>query len=81
MLILGVAGPILLLAATVPIFVNALRENLTITEQRLEARALESDALSARLQAASLKDELLDRLGELEAIMGKRLSRMNCKRF
>lgn len=72
MLILGVAGPILLLAATVPIFVNALRENLTITEQRLEARALESDALSARLQAASLKDELLDRLGELEAIIGEK---------
>ncbi len=43
-------------------------------------RALESDALSARLQAASLKDELLDRLGELEAIIGERLSLMNCRR-
>ncbi|MBL8814993.1 MAG: protein kinase [Planctomyces sp.] len=72
LLILGVLGPILLMAATVPIFVNALRDNLKITEQRLEARALESDSLSARLQAASLKDELLDRLEGLEAVMAEK---------
>lgn len=69
LLILGVVGPILLMAATVPIFVAALRNNLYMTEQKLTGRALESDALSARLQAAALQDELHDRLEELETVL------------
>lgn len=69
LLILGVVGPVLLMAATVPIFVTALRNNLQVTEHRLTARALESDALSARLQAAALQDELQDRLEELENVL------------
>lgn len=64
--LLGVVSPILLIAAIVPIFVAALRDNLQITRQELTVRALESDALSARLQAASLEGELQDRLEDLE---------------
>ena len=69
LLILGVVGPVLLMAATVPIFVTALRNNLDVTERGLTQRALESDALSARLQAAALEDELVDRLEELENVL------------
>ncbi len=69
LLLLGVVGPVLLMAAMVPIFVTALRNNLTITERGLTQRALESDALSARLQAAALEDELQDRLEELENVL------------
>ena len=69
LLMLGVVAPVLLMAAMVPIFVNALNRNLEITEQQLTTRALESDALSARLQAAALEHELDDRLDELETIL------------
>ena len=54
LVMLGVVAPILLTAAMVPIFVNALSKNLLITEQEITQRALESDALSARLQAAAV---------------------------
>jgi hypothetical protein len=69
LLMLGVVAPILLMAAMVPIFVNALSRNLRVTEEEITIRALESDALSARLQAAALEDELNDRLEELEGIL------------
>ncbi len=69
LLMLGVVAPVLLMAGMVPIFVNALNRNLEITEQQLTTRALESDALSARLQAAALEHELGDRLDELETIL------------
>lgn len=69
LLMLGVVAPILLMAAMVPIFVNALTKNLNVTEQEITDRALESDALSARLQAAALEDELNDRLEELETVL------------
>jgi hypothetical protein len=69
LLMLGVVAPILLMAAMVPIFVNALTRNLRVTEEEITIRALESDALSARLQAAALEDELNDRLEELEGIL------------
>ena len=69
LLMLGVVAPVLLMAAMVPIFVNALTRNLHVTEQQITDRALESDALSARLQAAGLEDELNDRLDELENII------------
>lgn len=69
LLLLGVVGPVLLMAAMVPIFYSALRNNLAETEEGLTQRALESDALSARLQAASLEDVLLDRLEELQEVL------------
>lgn len=69
LLMLGVVAPVLLMAAMVPIFVNALSRNLNVTEQEITDRALESDALSARLQAAALEDELSDRLEELETVL------------
>ncbi len=69
LLMLGVVGPVLLMAAMVPIFVNALNKNLRVTEEEIKVRVLESDALSARLQAAALDDELKDRLEELETIL------------
>lgn len=68
-LLAGVLGPLLLLAALLPIFLSTLQENLRLTETRLIARALESDALSARLQAGALQDELEDRLEELENVI------------
>ncbi|MCA9061313.1 MAG: protein kinase, partial [Planctomycetaceae bacterium] len=69
LLLLGVVGPVLLMTALIPLFLHALQRNLRTTENRLTARALESDALSARLQAGSLQDELADRLEELENIL------------
>jgi eukaryotic-like serine/threonine-protein kinase len=75
MLLVGVLGPLLLIGALLPIFFGALRDNLKETESRLIARALESDALSARLQAGALQDELEDRLEELENVLSdKQLS-------
>jgi serine/threonine protein kinase len=69
LLLLGVVGPVLLMASMVPIFYSALRNNLGQTEKGLTKRALESDALSARLQASSLEDVILDRLEELQEIL------------
>jgi hypothetical protein len=69
LLILGVLGPLLLMAALIPIFASALRRNLELTGQQLTTRALESDALSARLQAALLADEVTGRLQHLEAVL------------
>ncbi len=69
LLMLGVVAPMLLMAAMVPIFVNALSKNVRVTQQEITQRALESDALSARLQAAALEDELGDRLEELENVL------------
>ena len=68
LLAVGLLVPLLLTAALVPIFVNALNNNLRDAEQQLTRRALESDALSARLQAAALEDELNDRLEELQTL-------------
>ena len=68
LLLLGVLGPILLMAAMVPIFVNALQNNLETMAAGLVERALESDALSAGIQARGLQDQLELRLDELEAL-------------
>ncbi len=69
LLILGVLAPILLMGFMIPIFMNAMRENLESALHQITTRALESDALSARLQAAALDHELNDRLEELETIL------------
>lgn len=66
LLLLGVLGPLLLMAAMVPIFSSALRSNLEEMERGLTFRALESDALSARIQADALQQELEHRLDELD---------------
>jgi hypothetical protein len=68
-LLLGFVVPLILTAALIPIFVSALARNLKITEEQITQRALESDALSARLQAAALEDELDDRLEELQNLI------------
>jgi len=71
LLAVGLLVPLLLTVALVPIFVSALKENLRDAEQQLTRRALESDALSARLQAAAMEDELQDRLDELQSLAGE----------
>ena len=72
LLILGVVAPILLMGAMMPIFMSAMRDNLKSALDQVTDRALESDALSARLQAAALDHELHDRLEELETILTDR---------
>jgi serine/threonine protein kinase len=69
LLLLGVLAPVLLMGAMIPIFMNAMNDNLTNALEQITTRALESDALSARLQAAALEHELRDRLEELETIL------------
>ncbi len=69
LLLLGFLVLVVLTAAMVPVFANALSRNLKVTEQQITQRALESDALSARLQAAALEDELNTRLEELQSIL------------
>ena len=69
MLIAGFLAPILLMAVMIPIFMNAMRGNLDSALQQITSRALESDALTARLQAEALDHEMRDRLEELETIL------------
>lgn len=72
MLIAGFLAPIMLMAVMIPIFMNAMRGNLESALQQVTSRALESDALTARLQAAALDHEMHDRLEELETILSDR---------
>ena len=69
LLVLGILGPIMLMAAMVPIFTNALQNNLSVMERRLTERALESDALSASIQARALQEEIDHRLFELQDML------------
>lgn len=69
MLIAGFLAPIMLMAVMIPIFMNAMQGNLDSALQQVTSRALESDALTARLQAAALDHEMHDRLEELETIL------------
>ena len=68
LLLVGFLVPLLLTEALLPILGYALSRNRDAAEQQMTERALESDALSARLQAAALEDELRQRLQELETI-------------
>ncbi len=72
MLIAGFLAPIMLMAVMIPIFMNAMRGNLDSALQQVTSRALESDALTARLQAAALDHEMHDRLEELETVLSDR---------
>lgn len=67
-LLVGFLVPLLLTAALLPILGYALSRNRDAAELQMSERALESDALSARLQAAALEDELQQRLQELATI-------------
>ncbi|MEO2018596.1 MAG: serine/threonine protein kinase [Fuerstiella sp.] len=69
LLLLGVLGPVLLLTAMVPIFLNTLQNNFRIMEDQLITDAKERNALTARIQADSLRDELEDRLDELKRVV------------
>ena len=69
LLLLGLLGPVLLIAAMVPIFLNALQNNLNRMEVGLTDRALAHDAMSARIQAKALQRELADRVEELERVI------------
>lgn len=66
---LGVLGPLLILAAMVPLFVYVMGQNVKTLRQELTERALESDALTARVQAQSLEDELDHRISELDDVL------------
>ena len=70
---LGVLGPLLLLAAMAPLFVYVMRQNVQTLEEQLTERALESDALTARVQAQSLQDDLAHRISELEDVLANPL--------
>ncbi len=72
MLIAGFLAPILLMAVMIPIFMNAMRGNLDSALKQITSRALESDALTARLQAAALDLEMRNRLEELETVLSDR---------
>lgn len=69
LLVVGLVIPILLILLVLPFMVNAFSRNLQDAEEQLMRRALESDALSARLQAAALEDEIDNRLDELKALV------------
>jgi serine/threonine protein kinase len=68
LLLLGVLGPLLLIAAMVPLFAGALRTSLQEMERRLTDRALESNALSARALAGAMESELEGRLTDLQRV-------------
>ena len=72
LLLLGVLGPLLLIAAMVPLFVNALQDAVDEMERGLTARALESDAESARALAGALEGELIRRLADLQNVLKNR---------
>ncbi len=69
LLLLGVLGPLLLITAMVPLFVNALQDAVDEMERGLTARALESDAESARALAGALEAELIRRLADLQNVL------------
>lgn len=68
LLALGIVGPFLLMLAMTPIIVNAMRTAVENTQSNLIERALESDALSARIFAGSLERVLDYRKLELAQI-------------
>jgi eukaryotic-like serine/threonine-protein kinase len=65
MILLGIIGPLLLLLAMTPIVAKAMRSAVESARANITDRALESDALSARILARSLERDLEDRTEEL----------------
>lgn len=71
LLLLGVLGPILLTCAMVPIFLGAMKKNISEGEiQTIEGRQ-DANALVAIGQATLLQKELLRRLSEMEELTGQ----------
>lgn len=68
LLLLGVLGPVLLVCAMVPLFVGAVRRNISEMESQLIGGVLQSNLLAARGQANSLQTELQIRMVALEAV-------------
>ena len=68
LVVLGLVGPLLLLAGMLPFFLTTMRNAELAAKTTLVERALESDALAARLLARSLVQELQDRTLELERV-------------
>ncbi|MCA9114155.1 MAG: serine/threonine protein kinase, partial [Planctomycetaceae bacterium] len=62
---LGIVGPVLLLAAMLPIARRAMQSAVDTARANLTERALESDLLSANLLARNLERELIERRAEL----------------
>lgn len=71
LLLLGVVGPILLICAMVPIFLNAMRANIKQGETQIIEGRQNSNSLVALRQADALQDELLSRLEELQELTGQ----------
>ena len=71
LLLLGVVGPILLICAMVPIFLNAMRANIKEGETQIIEGRQNSNALVALRQADALQDELLSRIEELQELTGQ----------
>ncbi len=69
LLLLGVLGPLLLIAAMVPLFSRALQNNVDQMKRQITAGALERDALSARALAGALEVELQERLHDLQDVL------------
>lgn len=65
---LGLIGPLLLLAAMTPFFMTTMRNAEATAKANLIERALESDALAARLLASNLTTQLYERTEELERV-------------
>jgi serine/threonine protein kinase len=65
LMLLGIVGPGLLLAAMAPIFFDAMASNVATLEEQLTNRALESDAVVAASEAHTLEVELALRGVEL----------------
>ena len=72
LLLLGVLGPLLLIAAMVPLFVNALQNAVEEMERGLTVRALQSDAESARALAGALEGELTRWRADLQIVLKDR---------
>lgn len=67
LLLLGIVGPALLLAATAPFIYDAMSSALFTAEGNLTKRALESDAHAAMILASSLQRDIQDRIDVLES--------------
>jgi serine/threonine protein kinase len=69
LLALGVVGPVLLLGAMAFFFTNATQSAVQTTRDKLFERALESNALTAKIMSRSLQRDLEDRRSELIQIV------------
>ncbi len=69
-LALGIVVPGLLMMALIPLALQAVSSAVQTSEKTIAARALESDAVTARILAYSLNDDLVQRKRTLAQIAG-----------